>query len=92
MQVHGPSHIHGAQPLNGPHLYRLGQTSSPSQGTPIRDELHLSPVGQLLDKVHDLPDIRADLVARIRAEIAAGTYETEEKLQVALERLLDEIG
>ncbi|HOA53174.1 MAG TPA: flagellar biosynthesis anti-sigma factor FlgM [Thermogutta sp.] len=49
-------------------------------------------MGQLLDKVHDLPDIRADLVARIRAEIAAGTYETEEKLQVALERLLDEIG
>ena len=92
MQVHGPSHIHGAQSLNGPHLSRMGQASAPSQNTTIRDELQLSPMGQLLDKVHELPDIRSDLVARIRAEIAAGTYETEEKLQVALERLLDEIG
>jgi negative regulator of flagellin synthesis FlgM len=49
-------------------------------------------MGQLLDKVQELPDIRSDLVARIRAEIAAGTYETEEKLEIALERLLDEIG
>lgn len=92
MQVHGPSHIHGAQSLNGPHLSRLGHTTPPSHETTIRDELELSPMGQLLDKVHELPDIRADLVARIRSEIAAGTYETEEKLQIALERLLDEIG
>jgi hypothetical protein len=31
---------------------------------------------------------RADLVARIRKEIAAGTYETPEKLEVALARML----
>jgi negative regulator of flagellin synthesis FlgM len=92
MQVHGPSHIHGAQSLNGPHLSRLGHSSAPTQSPAIRDELELSPMGQLLDKVQELPDIRSDLVARIRAEIAAGTYETEEKLEIALERLLDEIG
>jgi hypothetical protein len=32
--------------------------------------------------------IRADLVARVRREIAAGTYETPEKWEAALERLL----
>lgn len=31
---------------------------------------------------------RADLVARIRREIAEGVYETEEKLDIALDRLL----
>jgi hypothetical protein len=33
-------------------------------------------------------DFRADLVVRIRREIAEGTYETPEKLEAALERLL----
>lgn len=92
MQIQGPGHIHGAQPLSGPHLSRLGPSSSPSDSAPIQDELQISELGQLLEKVHDLPDIRADLVAKIRGEIAAGTYETEEKLQIAVERLLDEIG
>jgi hypothetical protein len=36
------------------------------------------------------PDgIRHGLVARIRAEIAAGTYDTEERWRAAEERLLD---
>jgi negative regulator of flagellin synthesis FlgM len=35
--------------------------------------------------------IRADLVARVRREIAAGTYDTPEKLDAALERLLDRL-
>ena len=34
---------------------------------------------------------RAELVARVRAEIALGTYETPEKLELALTRLLDEV-
>lgn len=35
------------------------------------------------------PDgIRHDLVARVRAEIAAGTYDTDERWQLAEERLL----
>jgi anti-sigma28 factor (negative regulator of flagellin synthesis) len=33
------------------------------------------------------PDIRQDLVARVRQEIQAGTYDTPEKLRTALDRL-----
>jgi hypothetical protein len=36
-------------------------------------------------------DIRPDLVRRVRAEIAAGTYDTPEKLELALDRLLDRL-
>jgi anti-sigma28 factor (negative regulator of flagellin synthesis) len=36
-------------------------------------------------------DIRWALVDRIRQEIALGTYDTDEKLEKALERLLDEV-
>lgn len=35
--------------------------------------------------------IRRDLVDRIRQEIAEGTYDTPEKFDAALERLLDEL-
>src|SRR5947209_6360741 len=37
-------------------------------------------------------DIRADLVARVRREIAAGTYDTPEKWEKALDRLLERLG
>jgi hypothetical protein len=37
------------------------------------------------------PRIRWELVQRIRNEIAAGTYETPEKLEKAVERLLERL-
>jgi hypothetical protein len=36
--------------------------------------------------------VRRDLVARVRGEIAAGTYDTPEKFEAALERLLERMG
>ena len=33
------------------------------------------------------PEVRQELVARIRQEIQAGTYDTVEKFEAALERL-----
>jgi hypothetical protein len=39
----------------------------------------------------DDPDIRADLVRRVRAEIAAGTYDTPEKFAQALDRMVSEL-
>lgn len=36
------------------------------------------------------PEIRVDLVTRVRREIRDGTYETPEKLQIALDRLFRE--
>jgi len=50
----------------------------------IQDELQLSDAGQLVDKVRDLPEIRQDRVDQIKAQIATGAYETEEKLNIAV--------
>ncbi len=36
--------------------------------------------------------VRHDLVNLIRRQIADGTYDTPEKMDVAMSRLLDEIG
>lgn len=93
MQIYGPSHVDGPQPINRPHAPVSSGAPKVDQGTPIGgDQLDISSTGQLVDKVHDLPDIRHDLVRNIRAAIADGTYETDGKLNVALDRLLDEIG
>jgi hypothetical protein len=35
--------------------------------------------------------IRWDLVQRVRREIAAGTYDTPEKMEIALSRLLEQL-
>ncbi len=44
-----------------------------------------------IEKVHNLPEVRQDLVERVKVEIAAGAYETPERIQIAAERMLEEI-
>ena len=92
MQVFGPTHVHGAQPLSAPHTSRVAQTSPSDGASPIQDELNISDAARAVDQVGQVPDMRMDRVQQIRTQIAQGTYETPEKLDVALGRLLDEIG
>lgn len=91
MQVYGASYLHGPQSIGAPHTARP-QQSQPAQYASPADELALSPEALLLDRVRDLPEIRTDRVQQIRAQLAAGAYETGDKLNAALDRLLDEIG
>ena len=92
MHIYGPAHLHGAQAIGAPHSSRMTNRQAANEATPIQDELQLSDAGRLVDKVRDLPEIRQDRVDQIKAQIANGTYESEEKLGIAIGRLLDEIG
>ena len=58
----------------------------------IDDRLDISAGAQLAARLSEIPDIRQDKVATARAAIASGTYETDGRLDVALDRLLDEIA
>lgn len=91
MQIYGPSHLHGPQAITAPHHLRH-TASAPSTTGHVSDELDISETGRLLDLASQAPEIRADRVRDIRAAIAEGRYESEAKLTVALDRLLDEIG
>ena len=62
----------------------------PSTRAP-RDHVEISPLGQMLDGISRLPEIRHEKVEEIRRQIAAGSYETPEKLELALDRLMDEL-
>lgn len=51
--------------------------------------------GQLarwIEQVRQVPPVREELVREIKAEIAMGTYETPEKLDIAIQRMLDEMS
>jgi hypothetical protein len=44
-----------------------------------------------LKKLRELPEVRLAKVLKVREEIAKGTYETEEKWRIAVDRLLEEL-
>jgi anti-sigma28 factor (negative regulator of flagellin synthesis) len=92
MQIHGPSNVHGAQPINAPHRSSAPQATPQTDGFATVDQLDISREADMASRLQDIPDIRTERVAAIRAQIEAGTYETEDKLDSAVSRLLDEIG
>ena len=91
MYIYGTSQIHAAQPLSPPHRLSPTQASGSYSSAGV-DQLDISPEADFVAQARDLPDIREDRVASIRAQIKNGTYETPDKLDTALSRLLDEIG
>lgn len=63
-------------------------TAAPRGG----DRVEFSSQAKLLSKLKALPDVRDDLVGSVRAQIDAGQYETEERLDTAINALLEELG
>jgi negative regulator of flagellin synthesis FlgM len=92
MQINGLSYLHGAQSISGPHRAHAAEATSRADSWLGVDQLDISPEAELVSRVRDLPDTRADRVSELRAQIASGAYESEGKLDVALGRLLDELA
>ena len=92
MQIYGTSQLHGAQSINGPHTSRLAPNENVSAAAPGSDQLDISEAGQLASKLSEIPDIRHDRVQALRTAIQNGTYDTHDKLNAAVDRLLDEIA
>jgi negative regulator of flagellin synthesis FlgM len=92
MYFYGTTHIHAAQPLSAPHRTAAAQSVGANYRASGVDQLDISPEADLISQVHDLPEVRADRVAQIKAQIQNGSYDTADKLDMALSRLLDEIA
>jgi len=91
MEVYGAGGPQGPQPIY-PRLaaWSIDPGQTVQAGTP-RDRVEISPLGQMLDGISRLPEIRHEKVEEIRRQIAEGTFETPAKLELALDRLLDEL-
>lgn len=70
------------------HARTNGQTPAVGRAS---DSVELSSHAQLLGKLRSNP-IRQGLVDAARAEIADGTYETEDKLDAAIESIIEDLG
>src|SRR5215475_987723 len=89
MEIYGAGGTQGPQPIY-PRLaaFSVDAGQTVQAGIP-RDQVEISPLGRMLDGIGQLAEIRHEKVEEIRRQIAAGTYETPEKLEVALDRLID---
>ena len=56
------------------------------------DRVEFSEQAQMLTKIQQLPDVRQDRVDTIRNAIANNTYLTDEKVDIALDRLIDDLN
>ncbi|MDA8744185.1 flagellar biosynthesis anti-sigma factor FlgM [Rubripirellula amarantea] len=97
MQIYGPFRVSttqatgAASPTN--RVQNAAQTAAKPRA-PQADQLDLS-ASNRLDQSSAIAgggEIRIDKVAQIRREIADGSYETTEKLDAALDSLLDQLG
>ncbi len=92
MDVNGPGSVHGTSPIHSiPSAHEVERPADPSQAVP-QDEIEISPAGKMLEELSRSPQIRAERLAELKAAIEAGSYDTPEKLEAALERMIAEIG
>ena len=92
MHIYGPSQLHGSQSIGAPHGVRAPQPTARPEAAQIADEVDISEAARFAEQIQQMPDIREDRVEAVRLQIAEGTYETSDRLNAAIERLLDEIG
>jgi negative regulator of flagellin synthesis FlgM len=92
MEVRGLGSIGASAPIG--RTAPSSASEKPAAATPAapRDEVEISSLGRMLDDASRTPGVREQRLAQIKAAIEAGTYETPEKLQLALDRMLDQIG
>jgi len=74
--------------ISQPIQKQLPASAQPALST--ADKVELSGVSHLLTSLKS-NDIRVDKVASVKAQIEAGTYEDDNKLDIAADRLLDDV-
>lgn len=77
------------RPVNASKADAQGQAA----GTPRGDDaVQLSTHARLLSKLQELPEVRQELVDRVRGQIETGVYESPEKINTAVDGLLEDLA
>jgi len=91
----GKMNIHGIASTVGPQSVEqvgaVNSASAPAEPSALNDVVEISTAAKLAAKIHEIPDIRADLVAQVKAQIEAGTYETPERIDATINRLMEDL-
>jgi negative regulator of flagellin synthesis FlgM len=92
MEVNGIGPVSGSQPIR-----KVAQPATPpptaeARPTSPTDELELTSVNSAAPSQVDLKaEFQSQRIAQIQQQIADGTYETPEKLDVAVDRMLESL-
>lgn len=84
-RVQGPRRIERKTPVDVQQAQKAG-------GQAPADQVQISSKAQHLSALSQVPEVRMDRILQIREEIANGTYESPEKYEKAVDRLLKELG
>ena len=57
----------------------------------ILDNMNSTPLGQVLKKIAVMPEVRKQKVLNVRRQLTEGRYNLTERLDLALEKVLDDL-
>jgi hypothetical protein len=57
----------------------------------ILDNMNGTPLGQVLKKIAVMPEVRKQKVLKVRQQLTEGRYNLSERLDLALEKVLDDL-
>ncbi len=83
----------GRVPAPSQSVVRAAEASEHTRAPQKRsDQVELSDRARLLSKLRETPEVRQDLVDRVRAEIDSGEYLTSDKLDAATDNVLSDLN
>ena len=93
MAVNGPGSVQNSFPIKPTQSISTPPVPKSAETKPIatNDELEISSTGKMLEHLNQSPEVRAERLAQIKAAIDAGEYETPEKLEIALKKMIAEV-
>jgi hypothetical protein len=57
----------------------------------ILENLNNTPIGQVLQKIACLPEVRKDKILNVRRQLTDGKYDLSERLDIALDKVLEDL-
>ncbi len=91
MEIHTTGGISGPDPIQ-PNRFAAGKIHKPESHPAPADRAEISDRARFLALLRDVPPIRKEKVEALRAMIEAGEYETPERIDGAVDKLLEELG
>lgn len=57
----------------------------------ILENIHTTPIGQLLQKIASLPEVRQEKILDVRQQLTEGRYDLNGRLDLAIDRVLENL-
>ncbi|MCC6230564.1 MAG: flagellar biosynthesis anti-sigma factor FlgM [Phycisphaerales bacterium] len=88
-------------PISSGPLARIGPASVGRASSSVRaeaapsrrgtDQVEVSDMAYYMSQLRSLPPVRQDLIDQVRSQVEAGTYETPQKIDAAIEAMFDDL-